>query len=372
MSNGKRKSHAAYALKNSGDNKYRIQVCRSGEKVNANVNDLKAVPMPDLADGIDNFEYMTMAQLFASVGLEMRLLGNVNRELTDSVLDLCNQLVDDYDLMLADLESVGFANAEQQTLVYAVMHAMAQAYSETGADNSGPSAAEHDAAAQICRFLRYVAFLKKTDQSGALNTVAKSNILNSKNWKKEKEDGAARRVTRFIRYAAAIKSGNSVTFTAVFCLDTASKGGGGAKKRSRAVLKIRNAPQRRSMYEGDIQIEGELKKFTSNGLTKRWVSRYFTIRGHYLKYYDNAEKTDVKGVLDLAEIQSARLEVLDFTTRKITLESNVAAPLLLKGPTNVMEEWVRVIDEVARNATTAAAAAAGGGGEEPTNDKEED
>jgi hypothetical protein len=106
-----------------------------------------------------------MTHLFESVGLEKRLLANVTAELSDSLLDLCNQVVDDYDVMLQDLDSIGFGADEQHTLVFAILHAMANAYSATGADMSGPSAKDHDAAAQIARFMRYCAFLKKAENS---------------------------------------------------------------------------------------------------------------------------------------------------------------------------------------------------------------
>jgi hypothetical protein len=41
------------------------------------------------------------------------------------------------------------------------------------------------------------------------------------------------------------------------------------KKLKGSLCKIRHASHRKSMYEGDILIEGIMKKETSNGMTKR-------------------------------------------------------------------------------------------------------
>jgi hypothetical protein len=56
----------------------------------------------------------------------------------------------------------------------------------------------------------------------------------------------------------------------------------------------------------------------------------------------------VKGVLDVLSIITAKLEVVNFETRKITLETSVGSPLHLKGPTNVMEAWIKAIDQVGK------------------------
>ena len=39
------------------------------------------------------------------------------------------------------------------------------------------------------------------------------------------------------------------------------------------------------MFEAPTLCEGYLKKM-STGMIKRWQKRYFTLAGHYLKYYE--------------------------------------------------------------------------------------
>jgi hypothetical protein len=59
MADGTRDRHfAACAVKKSAvENKYLIKVCKSGEQIAANKSDITVVPMPDLADGIEEFNY---------------------------------------------------------------------------------------------------------------------------------------------------------------------------------------------------------------------------------------------------------------------------------------------------------------------------
>ena len=140
-------------------------------------------------------------------------------------------------------------------------------------------------------------------------------------------------VTRFIRYAAAMKTGKSVLLVATFIADGGDekKQGKKKKKKKKAMLNLKRTPQRASMYEGDVVLEGELQKQTSGSL-RRWVTRYFTIRGHYLKYYQDEEKESVKGVFDLSQVSECRVEIVTWALRKLTLESPTAKPLLLRGP----------------------------------------
>jgi hypothetical protein len=369
------KIYVGYAIKKvPDDTKYQIRVCRSGELKVVDITHLNPVKHPHLADGFESLSFGSLQQLFSSAGLDKRLLAHVTEELTDSLLDLCDQAVDDYDVLIDDFESLGFSDNEVETLATAVLYAMSMSYAETGADMSGPSAKEHDASAQISRFLRYCSFLKKSEHSDALNSVAKSNILSkfqpcdtflhflllllthpcpadAGSWKKQKEENAAKTIARFIRYAAAINSGNSVLFSSTWILsDKLENEKAKKKKSSSSLLKIKHAPSRKSMYEGDMYMEGMLSKYTSNGMTKRWLPRYFTLRGHYLKYYENQQKKEVKGVMDMNHCLSAQLELVDFSTRKIVLTTTQGAPLQLKGPTNAMEVWIKAIDEVVRKA----------------------
>ena len=59
---------------------------------------------------------------------------------------------------------------------------------------------------------------------------------------------------------------------------------------------------RPSVFDQAIVKQGSLKK-RSSGLVKRWQERYFTLQGHYLKYYADINKIqkDLKGTIDLAE-----------------------------------------------------------------------
>ena len=47
-------------------------------------------------------------------------------------------------------------------------------------------------------------------------------------------------------------------------------------------------------------VEGTLEK-QSSGLRKRWQKRHFEVAGHYLKYYADASKAELKGAVDLKE-----------------------------------------------------------------------
>jgi len=63
---------------------------------------------------------------------------------------------------------------------------------------------------------------------------------------------------------------------------------------------------RNSVFEAPVIMEGWLKKH-STGMIKRWQKRYFTIAGHYMKYYEDEAKDEktLKGTIDIAGLQSA-------------------------------------------------------------------
>ena len=96
------------------------------------------------------------------------------------------------------------------------------------------------------------------------------------------------------------------------------------------------------MYEGDVLMEGTLSKLSS-GVVKRWSKRYFTLRGHYLKYFKDERMEDVKGVLDIYEVSECKLEVVDLNTQLITLALAGGQELKLQGGTQAARAWVKVI-----------------------------
>ena len=123
-------------------------------------------------------------------------------------------------------------------------------------------------------------------------------------------DALAGRITRFLVYAAAVKSGRVGKGSAARFLamegDKASKRKRAKATKRRPTLKdLKSA--RASMYEGEQLHEGYLDKLGSKG-RKRWQKRYFSARGHYLKYFADDSKAEVKGALDLNAIQSCTIE----------------------------------------------------------------
>jgi hypothetical protein len=69
-------------------------------------------------------------------------------------------------------------------------------------------------------------------------------------------------------------------------------------------------------------MQGYLDKRTT-GLRAKWVRRFFSVRGHYAKYYENDQKEEVKAALDLKMVTSV---VLDKGVN-ITLEMGEMAPM---------------------------------------------
>ena len=96
------------------------------------------------------------------------------------------------------------------------------------------------------------------------------------------------------------------------------------------------------MYEGDVLMEGTLSK-QGSGVMKRWAKRYFTLRGHYLKYFKDDRMEDVKGVLDIYEVSECKLEVVDLNTQMITLVLAGGQSLKLQGGTQAATAWVKAI-----------------------------
>ena len=72
-----------------------------------------------------------------------------------------------------------------------------------------------------------------------------------------------------------------------------------AKAKGRAAKKDMRRHFRGSMYEGSQLYEGWMEKLSRRN---RWQRRYFSARGHYIKYFSCERKQEVKGVVDLNEI----------------------------------------------------------------------
>jgi hypothetical protein len=248
---------------------YRIMVSRTGETKNVEGEELEAAVLV-LKKGVKKLEFATLEGLLSSVGLENRL-ETVMNELTDDVLDLCEALVDDFDLMLEDLASVGFSNEEQQTLTGALQHAMAKAYkSSTGSAASGVkySAQQHVAASLVTRFIRYAAFMTK--DGGSSSVLAKAVILTAKRWQDVKLHSSAERITRFIRFVVAVKRGDNVLLARTFAMDKTTGAKDTKEKRRKKSMSKSVKVRRKSMYEGDVVMKGPLSK-KGTGVTKRSV-----------------------------------------------------------------------------------------------------
>ena len=115
------------------------------------------------------------------------------------------------------------------------------------------------------------------------------------------------RIQRFISFAAGVTTGRIArcSATRAFALDATTA----AKRRSKKRRSIKNLKRdgRGSMNEGDALLEGSLEKLAS-GRRKRWQLRYFSLRGHYLKYYADNRKAEVKGVIDMACVDNVDVE----------------------------------------------------------------
>jgi hypothetical protein len=242
---------------------HKIMVSRTGEHKNVGKADLRIAALT-LKRGVRKLDFATLEGLMSSVGLEHHLQ-TVMTELTDDVLDLCEALVDDYDLMIQDLLSIhNMSTHEQLTLTGALQHAMAAAYkSLKSASTKNYSAQEHVAASLITRFIRYAAFMVR---DGSNTMLAKSTILTAKRWQDVKLHASAERITRFMRFVVAVKRGDNVLIARTFGMNKKESG-----KRERRRKKSMNKSvkvRRKSMYEGDVVMEGILSK-RGSGTMKR-------------------------------------------------------------------------------------------------------
>ena len=124
-------------------------------------------------------------------------------------------------------------------------------------------------------------------------------------------DLMARRISRFIAYAAAVRArrvrGGASTRAFAMDGDAAAKATASKKKPRRPTVKNLKKGGRTSMYEGETLMAGSLEKLAS-GRRKRWQLRYFSLRGHYLKYFPDRHMAEVKGVVDMACVRGVIVE----------------------------------------------------------------
>ena len=81
---------------------------------------------------------------------------------------------------------------------------------------------------------------------------------------------------------------------------------------------------RNSVFEAPVIMEGWLKKH-STGMIKRWQKRYFTIAGHYMKYYEDEAKDEktLKGTIDIEEARVVVKLKLSFVVPREKLRKSI-------------------------------------------------
>ena len=120
------------------------------------------------------------------------------------------------------------------------------------------------------------------------------------------DDEAAQIISRFVRYAALVKSGkatNSVV-TRLFTQAPLTQKGKSSSRRRRSVVK-KASEFRQSVYEGEELCSGYLGTTADSSFTK-YQQRFFVLTTHYLKYYVDMKKTDLKGVINLDNMHQVR------------------------------------------------------------------
>ena len=191
------------------------------------------------------------------------------------------------------------------------------------------------------------------------------------------EQAAALVVTRFVRLAGVLrKTGGRPANAAVGAfLSEQAKGRAGNRRRSFSKDARSFRP---SVHEGATLIEGFAKK-RSTGFRKTWQTRYFAVEGHYLKYYLDARKKEVKGAADLAELRtclradetlaagasSKALREVHVAFASLSDDGTDGLTIVLRLPTvNVVVEWTEVfaqfVDADAQRAAEAAQRARAG------------
>jgi hypothetical protein len=100
---------------------------------------------------------------------------------------------------------------------------------------------------------------------------------------------------------------------------------------------------RPSVFEEAIVKEGKLFKLSS-GMIKRYQERYFTLQGHYLKYYADSNKIqkDLKGTIDLNTTIEPHLRTSGELEFELLLQDGSVAKL--KSDTQEdADEWIMLI-----------------------------
>ena len=119
-------------------------------------------------------------------------------------------------------------------------------------------------------------------------------------------------------------------------------GEGEPEVRARKVSTFTKAAFRNSVFDEACIIEGYLKKY-SHGVFRRWQDRYFTIQGHYLKYYTDSNKIrkDLKGTIDLDGVKSALLTGKTKGEFRVMLKEGEA---IMKAETDEeAQKWAEII-----------------------------
>jgi Ca2+-binding EF-hand superfamily protein len=91
--------------------------------------------------------------------------------------------------------------------------------------------------------------------------------------------------------------------------------------------------------------EGALAKLNT-GVRRSWQKRYFEISGKYLKYYSDSRKTEVKGVCDLLNCESAAM--INQLDLKIVLGAPTNSEIILRLPEDKSEQddWTDAFNSV--------------------------
>ena len=145
----------------------------------------------------------------------------------------------------------------------------------------------------------------------------------------------------------------------------AEAGGAGAEDvepRARKVSTFTKAAFRNSVFDEACIIEGYLKKY-SHGVFRRWQDRYFTVQGHYLKYYTDSNKIrkDLKGTIDLDGVKSALLTGKSKGEFRVVLKEGEAV-MKAESDEEAMK-WVEIIASMVTEDVSAEAEEAAGGAE---------
>jgi hypothetical protein len=115
----------------------------------------------------------------------------------------------------------------------------------------------------------------------------------------QRKNIASRRITRFVRFCILQQNGGAglSVVNKAFGLENDTKKTKSKQRRRQSITKSK-AKFRQSVYQQEELVEGYLEKMSS-GLRKKWMTRYFAVGGHYLKYFKDQMKTDVRAVIDL-------------------------------------------------------------------------